>query len=269
MGNASAVYRACLDGALGSGWWTTWPLSTRHAVGDICKVVSGQLLQMGSLDALGVRNATQASPYRDHLAYDSDGSVEVTFKASGRTGPLFQVLADADSGAHLAFSRERSVFAVFARLGETRMREPRLLARQLTELYFRNEWEPDWVAVTHVLAAEAATVLIATAGGAEAELRVAANVAPAGLVKVADLAGDVQLARGRSVGLEWSADAATTPFCRVVALRTSWRGTVDADFAPRQKGKGLAAADVPVRLIEQAEQRPDEVIAEIPAPDGS
>lgn len=268
MDNASAVYGSAMNGMLGPGWWSTWPLSTRHQVGDICAVKSGQLLRMGSLASLAAGTDIVISHYRDYLAYDSNGSVEVTFKASGRLGPLFQVLTKADSGAHLKFSRDRSVFAVFAGMGETSMGEPRLLARQLTELYFRSEWEPDWVAVTHVLAAKAATVLIAAARGAEAELQIAAGVAPVGVVTVADLAGDVHLARGHEVGLEWRGDAATTPFCRVVGLRKSWRGKVDADFAPRQRVKGLAPAEIPVRLIEQAEQRPDEVIAEVPAPDG-
>lgn len=269
MSNASAVYHAAMHGVLGPGWWTAWPLSTRLAAGDICKVADGQLLRMGSLKSLGVKNATRTSPYRDHLTYDSDGTVEVKLKASAETGPLFQALASADGGAHLAFSRDRSVFAVFARLGQTEMKEPYQLARQLTELYFRQEWEPDWVAVTHVLAAEAATVLIASASDAEAELRVAAEVSAAGVVKVADLAGNVQLARGRSVSLEWGAGEATTPFCRVAGLRKSWSGKVDADFAPRQKVKGLAPAAIPVKLIEQAEQRPDEVISEVLPPDGA
>ena len=269
MSDASAVYHAAMHGVLGPGWWTAWPLSTRLAAGDICQVADGQLLRMGSLQSLGVKNAARTSPYRDDLICDSDGTVEVKLKSSAQTGPLFQALASADGGAHLKFSRDRSVFAVFARLGLTEMKEPRLLARQLTELYFGQEWEPDWVAVTHVLAAEAATVLIASARDAEAELRAAAEVTAAGVVKLADLAGNVQLARGRSVSLEWGAGEATTPFLRVAGLRKSWLGQVDADFAPRQKVKGLAPADIPDKLIKQAEQRPDEVIAEVLAPDGS
>jgi hypothetical protein len=266
MDDAFGVYSAAMKGTLGPGWWSSWPLATRHSVGDICSVTGGQLLSAGSLDALGVHSSTAVSPYADNLTYDSSGSVAVTFKASGRTGPLFQALSQAELGAHVAFSRDRSVFAVFTGLRQTAMTEPRLLARHLTELYFRQEWEPDWVAVTHLLSAEAGTVLIAASATAEAELRVTAD-AGAGAVKMADLAGKVGLARSRNIGLQWLGGNESTPFCRVVALRKSWLGRVNADFAPRQQARGLAPADIPVRLMHQAEDRPDEVIAEVGADD--
>ena len=194
MDDAFRVYSAAMMGALGPGWWSSWPLSTRHSVGDVCSVTGGQLLRAGSLGALGVNSATHASSYRDHLSYNSNGSVEVTFKASGTTGPLFQALSEAEIGAHVAFSRDRSVFAVFTGLRESAMTEPHLLARQLTELYFRQEWEPGWMAVTHVLTADAGTVLIAAATTAEAELRVTAALGAGAAVKMADLAGKVGLA---------------------------------------------------------------------------
>ena len=265
MDDAFGVYSVAMKGVLGPGWWSSWPLSTRHSVGDICSVTGGQLLRAGSLSALGVNGSTRVSSFSDHLSYDSNGSVEVTFKASGATGPLFQALSEVEVGAHVAFSRDRSVFAVFSGLRESAMTEPRLLARQLTGLYFRQEWEPGWTAVTHVLTADASTVLIAAAATAEAELRVTAGLGAGAAVKMADLAGKVGLARSHSIGLEWLGDKKSTPFCRVVALRKSWLGRVDADFAPRQQAKGFAPAEIPVRLINQAENRPDEVIAEVPA----
>ena len=265
MDDAFKIYSTAMKGLLGPGWWSSWPLSTRHSVGDICSVKNGQLLRAGSLTTLGVSGPTQASSRRDQLTYDSDGSVEVTFKAAGATGPLFQALSKADAGAHVVFSRERSVFAVFTGLRETSLSQPFLLARPLTELYFRREWEPDWVAVTHVLSAAASTVLIAAGAEAQAVLRVGAAVGAA--VKIADLAGQVGLARSQHLGLKWLSGAEATPFCRVVGLRKSWLGKVDADFAPRQQVKGFAPADIPVRLIDQAENRPDEVIAEVTAGD--
>jgi hypothetical protein len=263
--DAFKIYSTAMNGLLGPGWWSSWPLATRHSVGDICSVKNGQLLQAGSLATLGGSGPTKASPRRDDLAYDSDGSVEVTFKAAGTTGPLFNALGEADAGAHIAFSRERSVFAVFTGLREIGLSQPLELARPLTELYLRREWEPDRVVVTHVLSAAASTVLIAAGAEAQVELRVGAAVGAT--VKIADLAGKVGLARSRHLGLEWLSGAEATPFCRVVGLRKSWRGKVDADFAPRQRVHGFAPADIPVRLINQAENRPDEVIAELTAGD--
>jgi hypothetical protein len=263
--DAFKIYSTAMNGLLGLGWWSSWPLSTRHSVGDICSVKNGQLLRAGSLATLGVSAPAQASSRRDQLTYASDGSVEVTFKAAGTTGPLFHALGKADAGAHVAFSRDRSVFAVFTGLRETALSQPFLLARPLTELYFRREWEPDWVAVTHVLSAAASTVLISAGAEAQVELRVGAAVGAA--VKITDLAGQVGLARSHHLGLEWLSGAEATPFCRVVGLRKSWLGKVDADFAPRQQVKGFAPADIPVKLIDQAENRPDEVIAEVTAGD--
>lgn len=265
MDDAFQIYSTAMSGLLGSGWWSSWPLSTRHSVGDICSVKNGQLLRAGSLAALGVGDPSRTFPGRDHLSYDGGGSATVTFKVAGTTGPLFQALGEAEAGAHIGFSRERSVFAVFAGLRETGLNEPFQLARPLTELYFRREWQPDWVAVTHVLSAAATTVLIAAGAEAQAELRVGAAVGVP--VKITDLAGKVGLARSEHLGLEWRSGDAATPFCRVVGLRKSWLGKVDADFAPRQRLKGFAPADIPVKLVDQAENRPDEVIEELTADD--
>ena len=273
MDDAFTVYSVAMKGILGPGWWSSWPLATRHSVGDVCTLVRGQLLRAGSLGSLGVRRPTRTSPYRDRLTYDSNGSISVTYKASGTTGPLFQALSAAEAGAHVAFARGRSVFAVFTGLRETALTEPHLLARSLVELYFRQQWEPGWVAVTHVLSAEASTVLISDSASAEAELRLGANIGAAAMPQIADLAGDVQLARSSIIGLEWLGAPGATPFCRVAVLRKSWLGKIDADFAPRQKAKGLAPADIPSIVLKEAEQRPEDVIMQDPAvdavPDGS
>jgi len=259
------VFSAAMRGVMGPGWWSTWPLSTRHAVGDVCSVVEGQLLSAGTLGSLGVPTPTLDSPYRDMLTYDSAGSVVVTLKASGVTGPLFQALVEVDAGAHLSFSRGRSVFAAFAGLRQSALAQPRTLATPLVELYFQRRWDPDWVAVTHILSAQAATVLIAANGGAEAELRLEAGAQPVG---VGDLAGQVRLARSRAIGLDWLAGADSTPFCRVVRLRKSWLGRIDADFAPRQKVKGLAPSDIPVRVLREVAEQPDDVVETLDGPAG-
>ncbi|MGH3931365.1 MAG: hypothetical protein ACRDTF_15505 [Pseudonocardiaceae bacterium] len=257
MNDVFSVFSAAMKGVLGPGWWSTWPLSTRHAVGDVCSVVEGQLLSAGTLGSLGVSTPALDSPYRDAFTYDSAGSVVVTLKASGVTGPLFQALVDADAGAHLSFSRGRSVFAAFAGLRQAALEQPHELAKPLVELYFQRKWEPDWVAVTHILSAESGTVLIAANDGAEAELRLGVSAQQVG---VGDLAGQVRLARSKSIGLDWFGDADSTPFCRVARLRKSWLGRIDADFAPRQKVKGLAPSDIPVRILQQAAEKPDDVV---------
>jgi hypothetical protein len=257
--NAFEVYGNALAGALGRGWWPIWPLSTRHAVGNVCTVASGQLLTVRTLGGLGVATPSDDSPYRDSFVYDSEGSVAVTLKVIGTTGPLFSALTSADAGAHLLFARDRTVFATFAGLRETALKEPQTIAQPLVKLYMTKQWEPEWVAVTHVLTATSATVLIAAGNRAEAELRLAAGVT-AGPVQVADLAGRVSLARGTGLGAEWLADADATPFCRVVRIKRSWWGAVDADFAPRQRIRGLAPQEVPARLLDQAREQPDDVV---------
>lgn len=259
MEGAFGVYSKAVGGLLGPGWWPVWPLSTRYAVGDVCSVHGGQLLKATTLKSLGVPIASRRSGHHDSLVHDSQGAVTVTLKAAGTTGPLFSALTDADAGAHLRFSSERTVFAAFPGMEERGEPEPHRLARPLVELYFRQQWEPGWVGVTHLLAAASATVLIAEGSQAEAELRLGAGVA-AGPVRVADLAGEVSLARSEQIGLQWLGDAGATPFVRVIRLRRRWWRKVDADFAPRQRIKGLAPGDIPVRLLQQADTDPDEVV---------
>src|SRR5262245_13803378 len=129
MNGAFEVYGKALSGVLGRGWWPIWPLSARHAVGDVCTVADGQLLKVRTLGGLGVAAPADDSPYRDSLVYDSEGSVAVTLKATGTTGPLFSALTSADAGAHLLFARGRTVFATFAGLRETALKEPQTIAQ--------------------------------------------------------------------------------------------------------------------------------------------
>lgn len=267
MVEAFTAFSSAVRGALGPGWWSNWPLSSRQAVGDVCVVENGQLLRTSTLEALGVQVTAVESPYRDALVLDRNGSVSVTFKAAGSTGPLFSAVAQSEAGAHVTFSSDKAVFAAFSGLRERAAHDPLALAGPLAALYLQGRWEPEWVAVTHVLSATAATVLIAAKAGAEAEVRIGAGLGGA-TPTVADVAGRGDFARRSALGFEWTADDGCTPFVRVVRIRKPWLRDIDIEYAPRQKVKGLGPAEVPTRVLNAAEQDPQAVVESLDPPTG-
>ncbi len=135
---------------------------------------------------------------RGAFVHDAGGGVDVRFKASGATDPLFSALAEAEAGALVRFTKRRSALVVYRGMAKQRDdRHPRARSPPLVRRYWQGRWDAGLLAVTEVVRADAAAVLVAAGTDAAAELRLAASVGP-GPLQLLDLAGAAQVAGGLS-----------------------------------------------------------------------
>ncbi|MEV5880090.1 hypothetical protein AB0L75_38965 [Streptomyces sp. NPDC052101] len=257
MVHAFAVYRDAMREAWGD-WWLAWPLLQKVAVGDVLHESRGSVRPAGTLADRRVPFAETAPEARGAFVYDAGGGIDLRFKASGTTDPLFSALADADAGALLRFARQRAALVAYRGLAGSGIPDTRALAGALVRRYWEGRWDAGLLAVTEVVRAEAAAVLVAAEAGASAELRLATSVG-AGPLRLLDLAGSAQVAQGRHLGFQWIGEA-LTPLFRVVRLRGTWLGGVREEYGPVQPGRGLDAEPVPPLLMEQAADDPSAVL---------
>jgi hypothetical protein len=272
VGGSYAVYKAAMADPW-KRWWVTWPLAQQVRIGDVFTTSGGTQRTAGNLAGRGIKGlgVQHGAPPAD-FTYDSGGSVSFRLKSAGHAPAGFSALVKADAGALVEFGRRASALVIYAGLSQQGLSDSRSVAAILTQLYWDGLWDEDLVVVSDVISARAGTVLVATQGGASAELRVAtsAQVGPATLV---DLAGDVSFARLTHVGLKWSGHK-ITPFYHVIRLRKSWARKITSDYGPPQPGAGAAPVPVPPLVIDEASDDPDRVIEDVadneqPDPDTS
>ena len=260
------VYRDAMREAWGD-WWLAWPLLRRVAVGDVLHLADGSVRTAGTLADRRVPYRTSPPEARGSFVYDAGGALDIRFKASGATDPLFSALAEADAGVLVRFVRERTALVVYRGLTATGVTDVRDLAAGLVGRYWQGRWDPGLLAVTETVGADAAAVLVAAGAGAAAELRLTAS-AGAGPVRLAELAGATGIAGSRRLGFQWTGDTAT-PLYRVVRLRRTWLGGVRQEFGPPQPGQGLGGEPTPPVLLEEALDDPAAVLESPPFPQWS
>ncbi|AWL89742.1 MULTISPECIES: hypothetical protein [Streptomyces albovinaceus subgroup] len=250
------TYRTAV-GDTWKGWWLAWPPSERVQLGQVFHDVGGHVRPAGTLTHLGVPFTERPGTPRNDFLHDSHGSASVRFKTAGVVMDGATGLAAADLGAMVSFSKKKSALVVFKGLRETGVEDQRALAAALVQLTW-DQWDDSLIAVAQVVSADSGTVLVSATGEGSAELRLQAGLGQAAL-GLADLAGGASILAARKLGQQWTGPACT-PFFRVIRLRKRWFRDVEADYGPRQPGRGAGPVPVPPLLLEEARDEPESVL---------
>src|SRR5690242_19220599 len=89
-------------------WWLTWPLLQKVTVGDVLHGARGSVRAAGTLADRRITFDETAPEARGAFVHDAGGGIDVRFKVSGATDPLFTALVDTDAGVLLRFARQRA-----------------------------------------------------------------------------------------------------------------------------------------------------------------
>ncbi len=163
----------------------------------------------------------------------------------------------------MTFRRASSALVLYQGLTQTGLDNVPQVAADMARLYWDGKWTAELVVVTEVIAVASGTALTATVKAASAELRASAQ-AGIGPDKPIDLAGKVEVATSKNLGLKWTGTE-ITPFYRVFRLKTTWRNKLDTDYGPRQPGRGAVPTPIPPKVIDDAQASPESVIEDMPA----
>lgn len=207
----------------------TWAPGAPIVLGQVGRIVDGMFMHLTDLQTLGIpfETAIDAVP-SDQFSFQSKGVKSIVVKAAGALDDRFQHVAEAKAGIKVSFSSGNAVVVKTADVRVNRIKnaaqlEADLLAAVLPRLEDGQMkppvWQRDWVVVTEVIDAGAATILASIDKDAALELEASAAVGPQGLVDV-----DAGLAPkwSSSIGLDVVAGRGLTPFYRAVRVKRKW-----------------------------------------------
>ncbi|MET0400558.1 MAG: hypothetical protein ABW277_27455 [Longimicrobiaceae bacterium] len=196
----------------------TWLPGVPLRVGDVGIIREGHFQRLSSLENLGFTFAVRQDHAAAQLDYASRGAVSVYFKAAGAIPPAGSVLAEASAGVVIRMNRENSV--LFQALGASfpSIEDQLSLEHEIRRRHAAGEWNMDYLVVTEVLEARAATILIASSSDARVELSVRGNLGM-GNVSIADLDAGFEIAHFRGMHTRIVASEGLTPLFRAKRLR--------------------------------------------------
>ncbi|MFD7406739.1 hypothetical protein ACFV7R_29590 [Streptomyces sp. NPDC059866] len=255
------AYRRAMRNAW-ADWWLTWPLSQQVAPGDVFDVRDGSVRIAGTLDGRRIAVGLTEPGEPGEFVYDSGGTAEVRLKSAGVVDPAFATIGAVDAGVLVRFSRASGVLIVYRELTERGISDVRRLSEAMVRRYWQGKWDESLYAVTRTVSAGSGTVLVGVDSGASAELRLT-GTAGAQALQILDVAAGASLTRSQNLSFRWIAQAAA-PLHQVVRLRKNWLRRVQAEYGPRQPGRGAASEPVPPLLVEEALDDTEAVLETVP-----
>jgi hypothetical protein len=207
----------------------TWPPSAPIAIGDVGRIVDGAFIQVTTLRRLGIRFTVDSDPVDANVfSFQSEGVSSVEVKAEGKASPNFSYIGAAKAGVRVAFSSADAVVIKTKNTTVDHIADQATLEAALLDsvkpTFVEGEkvpprWQRDWVVVTEVVEAGAATIIASIDSDAAIELEASADVTQADLV---DVDAGLTAVFSSSVGLEVIAKQGLTPFYRGIRVKRKW-----------------------------------------------
>ncbi|PHN02008.1 hypothetical protein CRP01_34445 [Flavilitoribacter nigricans DSM 23189 = NBRC 102662] len=219
------------------GYRATWEPSRPMIVGRYGKIRRGVFDVHGSLEDFDIRLEISEKRTSNDLEYVSEGSTQISTKLGGSAGEAFDALTDAEAGIAVDFSGENAI--VFKANGITHhiVTNKGEIERRVMELFQQGRWQKDYVIVSEVLAADAATILITNSKDAKIELKAKSDV-KAGELDIANAGLNLEVVRNRGVGMKLIAQSGITPLYKLVKLKSKLFGGMGLDTKTIDLGNG-------------------------------
>ncbi|TAL34964.1 MAG: hypothetical protein EPN98_07870 [Phenylobacterium sp.] len=199
------------------GYSATWLPTIALRLGDVGRLTGGGYEPLGSLADFGIGFETRTGVAYAELSYVSSNAVTFTAKAAGATPAAGSALAHGDAGIQLSFAEKQAVFFQAAQCKTSEIAPLLVLEQQIVAAAEKGDWKKDYVVVTEVVEAQAATIVISSSGNALIELKAkaGASLAPATMV---DLSADLSIAQSRDIGTQLVAQGGLAPLFRARSL---------------------------------------------------
>jgi hypothetical protein len=206
-------------------YWATWSPSTHLALGDCGTIEDGVFTREANVRHFDVEFSENPNPVIGGWVHKSSGAMTVTIQAKVDAQKI-EGVPQGKAGIEIRFSREHAVVFLAPSGNETTIDNIHLLKQQLVEKALegslQERFPDDFAVVTHVVTADAATVLISEdrdgkfVATAEADFK-------AGLESLADASIDFSVASEHKVRTALNAEKAATPLFRGFRLkRNGW-----------------------------------------------
>jgi hypothetical protein len=213
--NAAELYTGQMHAK--SGYLAMWPPGAPLTLGDVGEFDGRAFVGRSNLATKGVPFEVLCDPAPDIVdQYSTAEAVHRKIKVGGKAELFAPTIPLREAGVVLEFSRGGAVWYVARDSRYDRIADIDALEPLIKGLHDRQQWNLDWVVVTHVMTAARCTIVVATEAGANIELKLVAgfNIGPLG---DADLSTGFEYVNGRDLATYLIAEKAT-PLYRAMRL---------------------------------------------------
>jgi hypothetical protein len=204
------------------GYLATWLPTSALELGDLVTANDGGLARIGHIRDHGLSFIPRPGPGRAVYEYASSGAVSISVKLAGQimTGSS---LGDAEVGFVVKFSRANAIVFEAAGCSSTTMADLASLGRSIEKRYAAGKWDRDWMLVTEIVNAKAATIIISSSQSAQADLKASGEIGTGG-IRLSDVAAKLEAKHTVDIGLKIIASTPLTPLYRASGIKRSWLG---------------------------------------------
>jgi hypothetical protein len=190
----------------------TWAPNEHRTLGEIGTFDRGVFKHVSSLQNEGLTFRERS----DGIDANFEHSSGMTYSSDSRaTGAI---AAGLKSRATLDFSGGGAFAFVAQRCTITTIDDQNLLGREILLAHKNGTWDPDWVFIDTLVTAASATILVSGSDSAKLELMAEAPIS-AGLVGLADMSGDFNIASTSGQITKILASRQITPMFRLSQIR--------------------------------------------------
>jgi len=212
------------------GYYATWNPGLHLQLGDIGILQGNVFTRIGHLRFQKINfevNADDTTPA--DISYKTEGAVNVTTKLSGTAALPGSILKDTDAGLTIEFNKKNAIFFEADQTLTSTIADTIGLGEAVLKSFEDGKWDKNWVVITELVTAKAATILISSLAGAKIELKVTTSVsAPA--IDLADASLGLSTQFSKSMDTTIIAQAGITPLFKAMKIRTPLFG--EPNFEP-------------------------------------
>jgi hypothetical protein len=197
----------------------SWPPGALVQIGEVGKMQNGSFVRTAHLRDYGVkiRKHTVEAP---SMRFASSGGVQFVATASGALSNAVSAIASADAGLKIGFTKRGAIVVVLDPVREEMIDNVDELAEWMATAG-RKRLKDDHVIVTHVRRASAGVIAMASAKGAEVQLKAATDLGQ-GTISLARIGGKFSLVTSSSTEFVSipTGRSGMTPFFRLLHFQS-------------------------------------------------
>ncbi len=219
MNNPSKFYLAHMHNK--TKYRATWDPTKRFKIGDIGKLKQGVLNIYTSLDKEGIPIEMSKGSRGAAMDYTSHESVTIKTKLNGAIPALGSAFTTSDAGFSFDFKGDNSIIFQTSNHQLCQLINLAEIEHAVLEKYNLGNWDKDWVIITELVQADAATIIISNSSNGTLELKVNANIGTDNLM-LTDATLGLSVLREKGSTLKYIAQNEITPLYRVMGLRSAF-----------------------------------------------
>jgi len=197
-----------------ANWTPGNPLELGN-VGYIERDVFHRLFSLGDRD---IRFEPLPGPGANY-SYRTANALTISAKAAGQPVPPGSLLATAEAGVIVTFSRATALLFDATGVTNTLVKDREALGQEIISRQRHDQWKPEFLVVTETVKADSATIAVSGGSNGVLEMR-AAGALPAGVGNLSSVNANFQATARTCLGLSVVAEKGLTLLYKVCRLRT-------------------------------------------------